>query len=229
MRTAIGVQKLCRLDWNVHSQGRRYFQPIFNILKTFCVYSRRAELAEAKKRAKTYKERKKHDRFDGMPEEEVSKRVLPDHLASNLDIIIVSFSLYFSSHTFHSSGSSSSFFLLSPFSSFFLLSLSLFFSCSLIGYIAIRNYEPRSIARNATNRGNSVISLTRCNRGRIVVNPLPHHPTPSFTPRGFHTHSCTFQIIDIHRPKWKCPRRHKYEYTCMNIGQQLSLELLLFR
>lgn len=51
---------------------------------------RRAELAEAKKRAKTYKERKKHDRFDGMPEEEVSKRVLPDHLANNLDIIIVS-------------------------------------------------------------------------------------------------------------------------------------------
>lgn len=52
----------------------------------------RAELAEAKKRAKTYKERKKHDRFDGMPEEEVSKRVLPDHLANNLDIIIVSLS-----------------------------------------------------------------------------------------------------------------------------------------
>lgn len=53
-------------------------------------FLRRAELAEAKKRAKTYKERKKHDRFDGMPEEEVSKRVLPDHLTNNLDIIIVS-------------------------------------------------------------------------------------------------------------------------------------------
>lgn len=36
------------------------------------------------------KERKKHDRFNGMPEEEVSKRTLPDHLAPNLDIIIVS-------------------------------------------------------------------------------------------------------------------------------------------
>lgn len=35
------------------------------------------------------KERKKHDRFNGMPEEEVSKRTLPDHLATNLDIIIV--------------------------------------------------------------------------------------------------------------------------------------------
>lgn len=35
------------------------------------------------------KERKKHDRFNGMPEEEVSKRTLPDHLANNLDIIIV--------------------------------------------------------------------------------------------------------------------------------------------
>lgn len=35
------------------------------------------------------KERKKHDRFNGMPEEEVSKRTLPDHLTENLDIIIV--------------------------------------------------------------------------------------------------------------------------------------------
>lgn len=35
------------------------------------------------------KERKKHDRFNGMPEEEVSKRTLPDHLTTNLDIIIV--------------------------------------------------------------------------------------------------------------------------------------------
>nr|CAD7458961.1 unnamed protein product [Timema tahoe] len=36
-----------------------------------------------------YKERKKHDRFNGMPEEEVSKRTLPDHLTLNLDIIII--------------------------------------------------------------------------------------------------------------------------------------------
>lgn len=36
------------------------------------------------------KERKKHDRFNGMTEEEVQKRILPDHLANNLDIIIVS-------------------------------------------------------------------------------------------------------------------------------------------
>ncbi|XP_071453406.1 uncharacterized protein Tdg [Hetaerina americana] len=35
------------------------------------------------------KERKKHDRFNGMPEEEVSKRTLPDHLAQNLDIVII--------------------------------------------------------------------------------------------------------------------------------------------
>lgn len=40
--------------------------------------------------AKVYKERKKHDRFNGMPEEEVSKRTLPDHLTDNLDIVIVS-------------------------------------------------------------------------------------------------------------------------------------------
>ncbi|KAG8235598.1 hypothetical protein J437_LFUL014854 [Ladona fulva] len=37
----------------------------------------------------TLKERKKHDRFNGMPEEEVSKRTLPDHLAQNLDIVII--------------------------------------------------------------------------------------------------------------------------------------------
>lgn len=40
--------------------------------------------------AKVYKERKKHDRFNGMPEDEVSKRTLPDHLTNNLDIVIVS-------------------------------------------------------------------------------------------------------------------------------------------
>ncbi len=35
------------------------------------------------------KERRKHDRFNGMPEEEVSKRTLPDLLATNLDIVII--------------------------------------------------------------------------------------------------------------------------------------------
>lgn len=38
---------------------------------------------------KVFKERKKHDRFNGMPEEEVSKRTLPDHLTQNLDIVII--------------------------------------------------------------------------------------------------------------------------------------------
>ena len=36
--------------------------------------------------------RKKRDRFNGMTEEEVLKRTLPDHVAHNLDIIIVSMS-----------------------------------------------------------------------------------------------------------------------------------------
>lgn len=36
------------------------------------------------------KERKKHDRFNGMSEEEVCKRTLPDHLATDLDVVIVS-------------------------------------------------------------------------------------------------------------------------------------------
>lgn len=36
------------------------------------------------------KERKRQDRFNGLSEEEVAQRTLPDHLAPNLDIIIVS-------------------------------------------------------------------------------------------------------------------------------------------
>lgn len=36
------------------------------------------------------KQRKKVDRFDGIPEEEVTKKTLPDHLSPNLDIVIVS-------------------------------------------------------------------------------------------------------------------------------------------
>lgn len=36
------------------------------------------------------KERKKHDRFNGMSEDEVIKRTIPDHLCDNLDIVIVS-------------------------------------------------------------------------------------------------------------------------------------------
>ncbi|XP_050707526.1 trithorax group protein osa-like isoform X2 [Eriocheir sinensis] len=35
------------------------------------------------------KQRKKVDRFDGIPEDEVSKRTLPDHLGPNLDIVII--------------------------------------------------------------------------------------------------------------------------------------------
>ena len=40
---------------------------------------------------KTDKPRKKHLRFNGMPEEEVAKRLLPDLVADNLDILIVRF------------------------------------------------------------------------------------------------------------------------------------------
>lgn len=36
------------------------------------------------------KERKKLDRFNGMPEEEVARRTLPDHIREDLDIVIVS-------------------------------------------------------------------------------------------------------------------------------------------
>ena len=39
---------------------------------------------------KSDKPRKKHLRFNGMPEEEVAKRLLPDLIKDNLDILIVS-------------------------------------------------------------------------------------------------------------------------------------------
>ena len=38
--------------------------------------------------------KKKRDRFNGMSEEEVMKRTLPDHLCENLDVIIVSINVY---------------------------------------------------------------------------------------------------------------------------------------
>lgn len=87
-------KKINAFESNSLQQLNRWFPISIQFVPIRSIQARRicfrAELAEAKKRAKTYKERKKHDRFDGMPEEEVSKRVLPDHLASNLDIIIVS-------------------------------------------------------------------------------------------------------------------------------------------
>ena len=36
------------------------------------------------------KPRKRIDRFDGISEDELSKKILPDHLGPNLDIVIVS-------------------------------------------------------------------------------------------------------------------------------------------
>lgn len=95
LRTSLFSTLLCRisLSRNYIILECSFFPPFVCFLALIerpLSFLRRAELAEAKKRAKTYKERKKHDRFDGMPEEEVSKRVLPDHLTNNLDIIIVS-------------------------------------------------------------------------------------------------------------------------------------------
>lgn len=40
-----------------------------------------------------YKQRRRHDRFNGMTEEEVRSRILPDHLTPNLDVVIVSIGL----------------------------------------------------------------------------------------------------------------------------------------
>lgn len=37
------------------------------------------------------KPKRKHNRFNGMSEEEIAKRLLPDVLAQDLDILIVSF------------------------------------------------------------------------------------------------------------------------------------------
>ena len=36
-----------------------------------------------------YKQRRRHDRFNGMSEDEVRLRTLPDQLTSNLDVVIV--------------------------------------------------------------------------------------------------------------------------------------------
>lgn len=36
------------------------------------------------------KERKRHDRFNGLSEEEVAQKTLPDHITPNLDILMVS-------------------------------------------------------------------------------------------------------------------------------------------
>jgi hypothetical protein len=44
-----------------------------------------------KKEVTVKKERKKQNRFNGLTEEELSKRLLPDLIAPNLDILIVSF------------------------------------------------------------------------------------------------------------------------------------------
>ena len=51
---------------------------------------------------KSDKPRKKHLRFNGMPEEEVAKRLLPDLIKDNLDILIVSIysQLFFQSEFF---------------------------------------------------------------------------------------------------------------------------------
>lgn len=35
-------------------------------------------------------QRRRHDRFNGMSEDEVRSRTLPDHLTTNLDVVIVS-------------------------------------------------------------------------------------------------------------------------------------------
>ena len=45
--------------------------------------------------AKVKKPRKKHNRFNGMSEEEVAKRLLPDLIQDGLDILIVSFKKLF--------------------------------------------------------------------------------------------------------------------------------------
>ncbi|XP_014671992.1 PREDICTED: uncharacterized protein LOC106812597 [Priapulus caudatus] len=42
-----------------------------------------------KKITDAFKVRKKRDRFDGIPESEIEKRLLPDHITDNLDILII--------------------------------------------------------------------------------------------------------------------------------------------
>ena len=69
---------------------------VFGDLSTVCaddddrlVIAEDATNADDKAKA-VKKPRRKHNRFNGMPEEEVAKRLLPDHIAQDLDILIVS-------------------------------------------------------------------------------------------------------------------------------------------
>lgn len=76
----------------------------FNLLSNINLYSHNRTnsfqniLSEATKRPAIelgpdnlpLKQKRKIDRFDGMPEEEVAKKFLPDHLGPNMDILIVS-------------------------------------------------------------------------------------------------------------------------------------------
>jgi hypothetical protein len=47
------------------------------------------------------KQRKKQNRFNGLTEEELSKRLLPDSITPNLDILIVSYSRSYSLSYMH--------------------------------------------------------------------------------------------------------------------------------
>ena len=55
------------------------------------VGGKKAKEEKGENKLKEKKPRRKVDRFNGMPEEEVVKRTLPDILEHNLDIVIVSF------------------------------------------------------------------------------------------------------------------------------------------
>lgn len=62
----------------------------------YWVFNREAEFPETNGKSNSVevskmdaKERKRHDRFNGLSEEEVAQKTLPDHITPNLDILMV--------------------------------------------------------------------------------------------------------------------------------------------
>ncbi|KAK8787957.1 hypothetical protein V5799_022260 [Amblyomma americanum] len=73
----------------IRKRGRPRKYPITEGLEYMDVGDGRRQPIKQEKITDTFKQRKRIDRFEGMPEEEVAKRTLPDHLVPNLDIVII--------------------------------------------------------------------------------------------------------------------------------------------
>ena len=73
-----------------HSQQRRWTLYTLFLIFSGCSHDGEDKPPEKKLKQESGDRKKRKDRFNGMPEEEVVQRILPDHLHHNLDIVIVS-------------------------------------------------------------------------------------------------------------------------------------------